>query len=111
MLFFGWMSWILGGAILLVILVVGVTVWMAAEYFGLRGHFNPDENLIGEIGTVKKECTPHQRGKVYVDGAYWEAVSEFGHLAVSDDTRVVAVKDKFLVVQKVDLVGSGSKQV
>jgi membrane protein implicated in regulation of membrane protease activity len=111
MLVFSWMSWIFVGAVVLVLLLLVVTVWMFAEYLGLRGHFNPDEYLIGEIGTVKKECTPHQRGKVYADGAYWDAVSEFGHLAVGDDIRVVAVKDKFLVVQKVDLVGSGSKQV
>jgi len=103
----GWMQWIVGGIALLVILLLGITVWMAAEYLGLRGHFDPEEKLIGEIGTVKKECTPHQRGKVYVIGAYWDAVSEFGALAVGDDIRVVAVKEKFLVVQKVDLVSGG----
>jgi membrane-bound ClpP family serine protease len=105
----GWMNWIVGGIALLIILVLGITAWMMAEYFALKGHFDPDETLIGEIGTVRKECTPHQRGKVYVMGAYWDAVSEFGSLAVGDDIRVVESKDKFLVVQKIDLVSGGQK--
>jgi len=99
-----WGTWIFGGLGVLLIAALGLAAWMMAEYFGLKGHYDPTENLIGEIGTVKKDCTPHQRGKVYVAGAYWDAVSEYGALRDGEDVRVIAVKEKFLVVNKVDLV-------
>lgn len=99
-----WTTWIFGGLAILLVAGLLLTAWMFAEYFSLKGHFNPEEELIGQIGTVKKECTPHQRGKVYVAGAYWDAVSEYGSLHEGEDVKIVAVKQKFVVVQKVDLV-------
>ena len=99
-------SWVLfGGIVILLIAALGVTAWMLAEYFALKGHYDPTEELIGQIGTVKKECTPHQRGKVYVAGSYWDAVSEHGAVHEGEDIRVIAVKERFLVVGKVDLIG------
>lgn len=105
-----WFSWIPGALLialpLIILLIVG---WMAKEYFSLPGHFDVTQNLLGEIGTVKSEISPHQRGKVYVAGAYWDAVSEFGRIPVGKDIQVVEVKERFLVVRPVDLVGRPSE--
>ncbi len=103
---FSWAWIIYGGLIVLLLGALGLTAWMMAEYFSIKGHFNPTDDLLGQIGNVKRECTPHQRGKVYVAGAYWDAVSEYGALREGEDVRVVAVKEKFLVVGKVDLIGT-----
>jgi len=102
-----WMIWIVGGLAVVLLAALGISVWMASEYFSLRGHFNPSDDLIGQVGTVKKECTPHQRGKVYVAGAYWDAVSEFGALHEGEDAQVTEVREKFLLVRKVDLLSQG----
>jgi len=100
-----WLTWILyAGLVLLGLATVFFTVWMAVEYFSLKGHFNPTDELVGQLGTVKKECSPHQKGKVYVAGAYWDAVSQFGTLQINDDIRIVEVREKFLVVNKADLI-------
>ena len=102
-----WATWIFGGLGVLLVAALGLTVWIFAEYFSLKGHYNPIDELVGQIGTVKKDCSPHQRGKVYVAGAYWDAVSEYGSLSEGEDIKVVAVKEKFLVVSKAELVTGG----
>ena len=85
------------GVVLLAVLFLGV--WMAKEYFSLKGNFAVTDNLIEQIGTVKVECSPQHRGKVYVAGAYWDAVSESGVLALGSDIEVVRVEPKFLIVK------------
>lgn len=106
---FLWVSWIVGGIALILLAALFITVWMFKEYFSLPGHFAPTEDLRGQIGTVKSECTPHKRGKVYVAGAYWDAISDFGALHIDDDVQVVEIRSKFLVVRRVDLVGGGQR--
>jgi membrane-bound ClpP family serine protease len=102
---FLWIPWMLyTGLTVAILAAVFLTFWMMKEYLSLPGHFNVSNGLIGQVGTVKKECTPHQKGKVYVAGAYWDAISEFGALREGDDIKVVEVKDKFLLVGKVDLI-------
>ena len=90
------------GVVLLAVLFLGV--WMAKEYFSLKGHFAVSDNLIGQIGTVKVECSPQHRGKAYIAGAYWDAVSESGVLPVGSDIEVVRVELKFLVVRAKKLI-------
>jgi len=99
-----WTTWIFGGLAVLLVAALFLSAWMFAEYFSLKGHFDPEDELVGQVGTVRKECSPHQRGKVYIAGAYWDAVSDFGSIQEGEDIEVVAVKGKFLVVRKVDLV-------
>ena len=102
-----WFSWILtGGVILLIIGVLALIIWMLVEYSQLPAQTDVAKTLIGELGVVKAECTPHHKGKVYVAGAYWDAISEYGVLHVGKDVRVVDVKERFLVVRGVDLVSS-----
>jgi membrane protein implicated in regulation of membrane protease activity len=103
-----WTTWIFGGLTVLLLAALLLSAWMLAEYFSLKGNFPVEESLIGQIGTVKKETTPHQRGKVYVAGAYWDAISDYGSLHEGEDIEVVEVKEKFLVVRKVDLVSGGA---
>jgi len=92
------------GLIIVLLGAIVIAVWMAYEYFSIKGHFDPYESLIGQIGTVKQECSPHKRGKVYVIGAYWDAVSEFGSVGIGDEIKVVGMKERLLIVQKVDLL-------
>ena len=99
-----WFTWITGGVIILILAALFLVVWIANEYFSLPGNPDVTQGLIGKIGTVKVECTPHQRGKVYVMGAYWDAISQFGVLHVGKDIQVVEVREKFLVVRPIDLV-------
>ena len=88
---------------IIVLAALALTVWMAKEYFALPGHYSVSKFLLGEKGTVKTELTPHKRGKVYVAGAYWDAVSQFGAIPEGKDIEVVEVREKFLVVKAVDL--------
>ncbi len=104
MTYIWWITWVVGGLAVLLLATLFITAWMAKEYFSLKGHFDPTEDLIGQFGTVKRECTPHKRGKVYVAGAYWDAVSVFGALHEGDDIKVIETKEKFLIVSKVDLI-------
>ena len=101
-----WGIWMFGGMIVFVLIALGVAVWMFSEYFALKGHFNPSDDLIGQVGQIRKECSPHQKGKIYVAGAYWDAISEFGTIREGEDAKVTAYKEKFLIVQKVDLIPS-----
>lgn len=89
--------------VIILLAALGLTVWMAKEYFALPGHFDVSMNLLGQKGTVKTEITPHRRGKVYVAGAYWDAISQFGAIPEGKDVEVVEVREKFLVVKAVDL--------
>jgi membrane protein implicated in regulation of membrane protease activity len=98
--------WINFGVAIVLVAILILGVWMFMEYFSLKGHFDITDGLIGQLGTVKKECTPHQRGKVYVAGAYWDAICEHGSLHVGEDIKVIRVAEKFLIVVKVDLIGS-----
>lgn len=98
--------WINLGVGVILVAALFLTVWMFKEYFNIKGHYKVTDDLIGQIGTVRKECTPHQRGKVYVVGAYWDAICEHGSLHVGDDIKVLRVGEKFLVVMKVDLVAN-----
>lgn len=97
--------WLQIGLGIILVGAIFLAVWMFKEYFSIKGHYEPAEDLIGEVGTVKKECTPHQRGKVYIAGAYWNAICEHGNANVGDDVRVTGFNDKFLVVTKIDLIG------
>jgi len=100
-----WSFWIAGGIAVLLLALLFLAVWMAKEYFSLPGHFAVSQGLVGQIGTAKTEISPHQRGKVYVAGAYWDAISEFGVIHLDKDVQVVEFREKFLVVRPVDLVG------
>jgi len=93
----------MSGIALMLIDALVITGWMIYEYYERPGHFDVKQKLIGEIGVVKTEISAHQRGKVYVYGAYWDAVCEQGMIAAGREIEVVAVKDKFLVVKPVDL--------
>lgn len=101
-----WFFWTMSGITVLVLAVVGVSIWMLIEYLRLPGHFEVRNKLVGEVGAVKADVTAHQRGKVYIAGAYWDAVCEHGAIAAGRDIQVIAVKDKFLVVRPVDLTGA-----
>ena len=101
-----WFFWTMSGITVLVLAVVGVSIWMLIEYLRLPGHFEVRNKLVGEVGVVKADVTAHQRGKVYIAGAYWDAVCEHGAIAAGRDIQVTAVKDKFLVVRPVDLTGA-----
>ncbi len=98
------------GLVIVILAVIGLSIWMLKEYFQLKGHYDPSEELIGQVGTVKKDCTAHQRGKVYVAGAYWDAISAIGALHQGEDIQVVEVRDKFLVVNRVDLIQKKNSQ-
>ena len=99
------MLWVLYFGLALVLIgIVAIGVWMFKEYYSIKGHFDPYENLVGESGTVKQECSPHKKGKVYVAGAYWDALSEFGSVKEGDDIRVSGLKEKLLIVVKVDMM-------
>ena len=104
MSFLFWTQWVFAGLVVVILAAIIILLWIARDYFSLKGHFPVTDYLKGKIGTVKKECTPHQRGKVYVMGAYWDAISEFGSLHENEDIQVVDVRDKFLVVKRIDLV-------
>jgi len=105
MQYFVSMLWILYSGLTIVLIgIVILAVWMFKEYFALKGHSDPYEDLIGELGTVKQECTPLKKGKVYVKGAYWDAVCEFGSLNVGEDIKVTGLKEKLLIIVKVDLL-------
>jgi membrane-bound ClpP family serine protease len=96
--------WLWGGIGVFLLAVLFLVVWMAKEYFSLKGHFAVTDNLIGQIGTVKVECSPTKRGKVYVAGAYWDAVSESGVLPLDSDIEVVRSEEKFLIVRAKKLI-------
>lgn len=100
-----WFSWIANGAIAIIVILAlaALVIWVAKEYLSLPGHFPVTDNLIGKIGTSKTELTPHQRGKVYVSGAYWDGISEFGAIHPGKDIQVIRVTEKLLVVRAVDL--------
>ena len=99
-------SWINYGVPIILLAGLGIAVWMFMQYFSIKGNYPVTEDLIGQIGIVKKDCSPHQRGKVYVDGAYWDAICEHGSVRIGDDIKVIRVEEKFLVVAKVDLIGN-----
>jgi membrane protein implicated in regulation of membrane protease activity len=99
-----WSSFSLIALIVVVIAAAFLVIKMAADYFSLPGHFAVSKGLIGQVGTVKVECTQHQRGKVYVAGAYWDAVTQFGIAHEGTDIEVVEVKERFLVVKPIDLI-------
>lgn len=106
-----WFFWLMNGIWVLILVTLGITIWMLYEYFKLPGHYDIRKKLIGEIGTVKAEVTAHKRGKVYVAGAYWDAVCEHGMIAVDRDIEIIAVSEKFLVVKPVDLTGDRADEV
>ncbi|GMR04676.1 MAG: nodulation protein NfeD [Thermodesulfobacteriota bacterium] len=58
------------------------------------------EALIGEEGEALDEVAPGKRGKVYVDGEYWDAVSD-ELIKKGDHVRVVKLKGLLLRVVKV----------
>ena len=89
--------------VIILLAALGLAIWMAKEYFALPGHYSVSRYLLREKGTVKIELTPHKRGKVYVAGAYWDAVSQYGVIQEGKDIEVVEVREKFLVVKPVDL--------
>ena len=97
------------GVPIILLVALFVTIWIFKEYFSIKGHYPVTDDLIGRIGIVKKECSPHQRGKVYVAGAYWDAICEHGSLHLGDDIKVLRVEEKFLVVSKVDLIGGSDR--
>jgi len=101
-----WGLWMFGGLGVVLLIALGITVWMFSEYFALKGHYDPEEDLIGQIGNMRKECSPHQKGKIYVAGAYWDCISEFGTIREGEDAKVSSIREKFLMVQKVDLITS-----
>ena len=104
-----WFSWSAAAIVVVILAILIIVVKMAADYLALPGHFEVSRGLVGQIGTAKTECTPHQRGKVYVAGAYWDAISEYGVAHAGKDIQVIEVREKFLVVKPVDLVGLGPK--
>lgn len=99
----------MAGSAILILAAVAITLWVLRDYYQLPGHFSPTKGLLGQIGTVKAECTPHRRGKVYIAGAYWDAISEYGAIHTGKDVQVVEVREKFLIVRPVDLVGRGTE--
>ena len=100
-----WSVWISGGIVVLLLALLFLGVWMAKEYFSLPGHYPVSQGLVGQVGTAKTDLSPHQRGKVYVAGAYWDGVSEYGTIHAGKDVQVVEFREKFLVVKPVDLTG------
>ena len=69
---------------------------------GLRSLRNPVvtgvEGLVGKTGTARTDVAPE--GKVFVDGAYWNARVEGDHLETGDKCAVLAVEGFTLVVRK-----------
>lgn len=103
--------WLIGGITVLLVILVFVIAWSAKEYFSLPGHFEVSNQLIGETGVVKAPCSPETRGKVYVAGAYWDAICESGTVPVDSDIEVVEVRGKILVVKPVDLISKKEEQI
>lgn len=105
-----WPIWIFLSIGALLIGALILIVWMIMQYFTLpeRNRIE-DAIIVGQKGTIKAECTPHHRGKVYVMGAYWDAISEYGALKEDEDIEVISVRNNILFVRKVDLY-SGKPQ-
>lgn len=93
----------------LILAVLAISAWMFRDYFNIPEKGDVIDNLIGEKGTVKAECSTHKRGKVYVAGAYWDAVSEFGALPVGAEIKVIEVREGILVVRKLELTSGRSE--
>jgi membrane-bound serine protease (ClpP class) len=77
------------------ILVVGFLVWMSllAQRLPVRTGM---EGLITETGVARSELAP--RGKVFVHGELWDAVSDEA-VALGEEVEIVAVRDLLLTVR------------
>ncbi len=64
------------------------------------------EGMVGKIGTVLADIDP--RGKVLVNGEYWDARTSGGAIPAGSSVRVVAVGDKQIDVEPADEAGEGS---
>lgn len=80
------------GGIMFVIAVFVVRALRRKTEIGL-------ESLVGKMGTVEVEFDTHHKGKVFVDGDYWNAMSE-GPLKKDDEIVVTEVKGIVLTVKK-----------
>jgi len=58
------------------------------------------EALVGEEGTAVEDIGPRSRGKVFLDGEYWDALSD-GPVKKGDNVRVVRLKGLLLTVVRV----------
>ena len=91
------------GAILLVILAFVFYLRLQAirEYRKGGGNTPSDpkeEWLIGKVGIVKTLITPDHPGKIHVQGAYWNAISDSDTFDVGEKVEVVSFRKSKLVV-------------
>ena len=87
---------LIGGMVLAVALVMGLSLWMVLKHGKLRKRNGP-ESMIGIAGTVRDVLNPE--GMVYVDGAYWKAVADRGvSMAPGTRIKVVSVSGMILTV-------------
>ena len=59
------------------------------------------DQVIGDVGVVRKEIKKHDHGIVYVQGKEWTAISKNGEaFEVGDEVRIEAIEGIKLVVKK-----------
>lgn len=72
-------------------------------YYALRLHkrrpVSGAEGLVGEVGRAAGDIAPGSEGKVFIDGEYWNAVSD-EDIKTGEEVRVVSVDGLHLKVSK-----------
>ena len=57
-----------------------------------------EEWLIGKVGIVKTVISPDHHGKIHVQGALWDAISDSDTFEADEKVSVVGFRKKMLVV-------------
>jgi len=90
--------WVMMPAVVFMAAFVGFTMYMAIHLQRRRSPAGA-EGIIGAIGRVVEDMGPDRRGKVFVSGEYWDAMSAVEILR-GEKVEVLAMEGLLLTVRK-----------
>jgi membrane-bound serine protease (ClpP class) len=90
--------WVMMPAVVFMTGFVAFTLYMAVRLQGRRSVAGA-EGIIGANGRVVDEIRPGSRGKVFVAGEYWDAVSD-KDMGTDEEVEVVGIEGLLLTVRR-----------